>query len=331
MKGEWLWQGGLLFALIFLLTVCLERRLIPRLREKASQPILEIGPAWHLSKAGTPTLGGIGFILAMLIVICAWSPLAYFVGNSAWQKLLFLLLFSLCCGLIGLFDDWCKLSKKQNKGLSAWQKYLLQLLLSVAFLCVAKSFFGLSTAVTIPFLGAKWEMGAWYYPFAVLYLTGMINALNLTDGVDGLLSSLICVFSGFLVLLGLSVGEGVAFFTGASLLAAALGFLCFNAHPAKIFMGDTGSLFLGGIVAGYGILSASPLAILFSCGVFVIEAFSVILQVVWFKLSKGKRLFRMSPLHHHFEKGGWSEMRVVAVFCLWALVFAAGGFLLWRV
>ena len=322
MNNELLYQGGVLFLTVFFVTVVLERRLVPRLRRYAEQPILEIGPHWHLSKRGTPTLGGLGFILSILLALGFFTPLWVAKGQTEWKKLLFLAGFGLCCGLIGLVDDRQKLQKKQNKGLSAAQKYLLQLALSVLFLWLAKKLFGLSTALVLPFDGRVIELGVLYYPFALLFLTGVINALNLTDGVDGLLSSLVGVFSGFLLFLGVLWGERSAFLCGCMLLGGALGFLCFNAHPAKIFMGDTGSLFLGGIVAGYGILSPSPLCVLIACGVFLIEAFSVMLQVVYFKLTHGKRILRMAPLHHHFEKGGWSEERVVLVFCAMGVIFA---------
>jgi phospho-N-acetylmuramoyl-pentapeptide-transferase len=300
----------------------LERGLVPRLRRYAAQPILEIGPHWHLSKRGTPTLGGLGFILSISLVFLLFLPLWMENGQTEWKKLLFLVGFGLCCGLIGLVDDWQKLQKKQNKGLSAMQKYLLQLAISALFLWLAQKLFGLSTALSLPFGGRVIELGVLYYPFALLFLTGVVNALNLTDGVDGLLSSLVGVFSGFLLFLGVLWGEQTAFLCGCGLLGGVLGFLCFNAHPAKIFMGDTGSLFLGGMVAGYGILSPSPLCVLLGCGVFLIEAFSVILQVCFFKLTHGKRILRMAPLHHHFEKGGWSEERVVLVFSALGVIFA---------
>lgn len=322
MSSELLYQGGILMLTVFLLTVVLERGLVPRLRRYAAQPILEIGPNWHLSKRGTPTLGGIGFILSILLAALLFLPLWLGHGQAVWQKPLFLVGFGLCCGLIGLIDDWQKLLKKENKGLSATQKYLLQLAVSALFLWLANRFFGLSTAVPIPFTDNAVELGWFYYPFALLFLTGVVNALNLTDGVDGLLSSLVGVFSGFLLFVGALTGEQSGFVCGCVLLGGVLGFLCFNAHPAKIFMGDTGSLFLGGMVAGYGILSPSPLTVLLACGVFLIEAFSVILQVVYFKLTRGKRILRMAPLHHHFEKCGWSEERVVLVFSAVGVIFA---------
>lgn len=327
MNGEVMWQGSFLLLGVFLLTVMIEARLIPRLRRFAAQPILEIGPHWHMCKAGTPTLGGLGFILAILFIAGVFLPFWILRGTTVWKKPLFLVGFALCCGAIGFFDDRKKLFKKQNQGLSAAQKYGLQLGVSVLFLLLARRFFGLGTAFPLPFTDIRLELGAWYFPFAVLFLTGVINALNLTDGVDGLLSSLTGVLAAFLLLVGISFGEESSFLSGCLLLGAVLGFLCFNAHPAKIFMGDTGSLFLGGMVAGYAVLSPSPLAVLIACGVFVIEAFSVIVQVVYFKLSGGKRILRMAPLHHHFEKGGWSEERVVFVFCACGALCAVIGFL----
>lgn len=322
MNNELLYQGGILFLAVFLVTVVLERGLVSRLRRYAVQPILEIGPHWHLSKRGTPTLGGIGFILSILLMTGIFLPLWIAKGQREWQKLLFLVGFGVCCGLIGFVDDRQKLLKKQNKGLSAAQKYLLQLLLSVLFLWLAKRIFGITTTLALPFGERVIELGVLYYPFALLYLTGVMNALNLTDGVDGLLASLVGVFSGYLLFFGVLWGEQSAFLCGCVLLGGVLGFLCFNAHPARIFMGDTGSLFLGGMVAGYGILSPSPLCTLLACGVFLIEAFSVIMQVIYFKLTHGKRILRMAPLHHHFEKGGWSEERVVLVFCATGVIFA---------
>ena len=322
MNSKVLYQGGVLLIAVFLLTVVLERGLVPRLRRYAAQPILEIGPHWHLSKRGTPTLGGLGFILSILIVALFFLPMWRVNGQAVWERMLFLVGFGVSCGLVGLIDDRCKLLKKENKGLSAKQKYLLQLAICAVFLWLAGSFFGLSTASPVPFVGKTIDLDWLYYPFALVYLTGVVNALNLTDGVDGLLSSLVGVFGGFLLFVGVLTGEQTGFICGCTLLGAVLGFLCFNAHPAKIFMGDTGSLFLGGMVAGYGILSPSPLSVLIACGVFVLEAFSVILQVVYFKLSHGKRILRMAPLHHHFEKGGWSEERVVLVFVALGVIFA---------
>ena len=315
--------GALLCVLTFLFTVMAETLLVPWLRaRRAGQPILEIGPSWHLSKAGTPTLGGLGFIFAICVSCGVFAWLCSVWGTREHGRFLLLVCFALCCGAIGFFDDWCKLRRKQNKGLSAWQKYLLQLIVCVAFLLLTECFFGLPKTIDLPFLSRDFQIGTWYYPFAVLYLTGLVNALNLTDGVDGLLSATVGVFSLFPLLFGVFVAQWFSLVTGAILLGAVLGFLCFNRHPAKVFMGDTGSLFLGAMVGGYGVLCSLPIAVLIGCGVFVTEAFSVILQVVYFKCTKGKRLFRMAPLHHHFEKKGWSEWRVVGVFSLVGTLFA---------
>lgn len=314
---ETLWLCILLLCITFSLTVGAEALLVPWLKKRrAGQPILEIGPAWHLSKAGTPTLGGIGFIAAIAICTCFLAYLSVRSGTDVWKRSVLLVSFAVSCGAIGFFDDWCKLKRRENKGLSAWQKYLLQLIVSAAFLLLAVRLFGVEPVVSLPFTKKRLALGVFYYPLALLYLTGLINALNLTDGVDGLLSSTTAVFALFVLACGLADANGEAAVTGALLLGATLGFLCFNFHPAKVFMGDTGSLFLGGMVAGYGILSPSPLAVLLGCGVFVVEAASVIAQVVYFKCTRGKRLLRMAPLHHHFEKCGWQEVRVVLVFSL---------------
>ncbi len=323
MMNETILQGGVLFILVFLVTVVGELFLIPRLRaKKAAQPILEIGPSWHAVKSGTPTLGGLAFVFASVVgvaVLTVWSGVQ---KNTVWQKPALLTLFALLCALIGFFDDWKKLSRQKNQGLSAGQKYLLQLLASALFLLLSKRLFGLDTAITVPFASIQIELGLFYYPLALLYLTGIVNALNLTDGVDGLLSCTTGVLASFLLLSGVFEAESFSSITGALLLGAVMGFLCFNLHPASVFMGDTGSLFLGGMVAGYGILSDNALTLLIAGGVFVLEAASVILQVLFFKLTKGKRLLLMAPLHHHFEKKGWSENVVVAVFSLVGVIFA---------
>ncbi len=311
--------------LAFLFTALSEYFLVPALRRlHLAQPILEIGPSWHLSKAGTPTLGGLGFIAGIgASALCCGVFLFFRRENSALNAVSLLYLFAVLSGGIGFFDDYCKLRKKENKGLSAWQKYLLQLLAAALFLFLARALSLVDTGVRLPVSGKILQLGIFYYPLALLYITGIENAFNLTDGVDGLLSSLTGVLAVFLILLGVrGAGADVAF-CGALLLGAMLGFLIFNLHPAKVFMGDTGSLFLGGMVSAAGILTGEAILLLFAGGVMVIETASVVLQVVYFKFSKGKRLFRMAPLHHHFEKCGWSEERVVAVFSFAALGFAA--------
>ncbi|MBE6703260.1 MAG: phospho-N-acetylmuramoyl-pentapeptide-transferase [Ruminococcaceae bacterium] len=329
MSGN-LYTVAALFTLSFLFTVLFEKGLIPLLRRhRAGQPILEIGPSWHIAKAGTPTMGGVAFIAAIGVsLLLLFLFFLLWQGSSGLQWPFLVFLYAFLCGAIGFLDDFRKLAKKENKGLSAAQKYFLQLLVSGLFLFLARAFFGVDTAIFLPFTnGIRLELGFFYYPLALLYLTGLVNALNLTDGVDGLLSVTAGVVALFFLLWGYSGGQGNVMMIGAMLLGAVLGFLCFNAHPAKVFMGDTGSLFLGGAVSAVGILTEHPLLLLIACGVFVIEAASVILQVIWFKLSKGKRLFRMAPLHHHFEKIGFGEWQVVALFGISGLLFASLAFL----
>lgn len=323
MKEEF-YSAAILLAVSFLLTVVFGRVLVPVLRRRrAGQPILEIGPAWHMSKAGTPTLGGLAFIggIGGALLLCG----AFWVATERaelWRVPALVFGYAVACGCIGFFDDYRKLRKRENKGLSPWEKYLLQLGVSALFILISVRFFGLDTAIRLPFSHRVAELGVFYYPFALLYLTGLVNALNLTDGVDGLLSSTVAVVSVFFMIWGYGNGSVSTVEVGACLLGGTLGFLCFNAHPAKVFMGDTGSLFFGGAVSAVGILTEHPLLILLSGGVFVLEAASVILQVLYFKLSHGKRLLRMAPLHHHFEKVGWSEWRVVGTFSLLGVFFA---------
>ena len=322
---EILYTVSALFVLAFALTVVFSRLLIPVLRRhRAGQPILEIGPSWHLSKAGTPTLGGLAFIAGVggALLLCA-VYLLLTDNTTVLRAPALIFAYAVLCGAIGFFDDYRKLVKRENQGLTAPQKYLLQLLASALFLFAVRVMLQTDTSVALPFSDASLELGIFYYPLALLYLTGLVNALNLTDGVDGLLSSTVAVVAAFFLLWGYSEGKGTVMIVGGVLLGATLGFLCFNAHPAKVFMGDTGSLFFGGMVSAVGIVTEHPLLILLSCGVFVIEAGSVILQVIYFKLSHGKRLFRMAPLHHHFEKCGWSEWRVVGVFSAFGALFAA--------
>lgn len=311
----------LLSLLSFLLTAVAGRVLLPLLRRcNAAQPILEIGPAWHLSKKGTPTLGGVFFILGIGVTL----PLgALWVRGETASSLLLLAGFALLSGAIGLLDDIRKLTKRENKGLSAPQKYFLQLLVAALFLLLARMRGIIDTAVYLPFRDAPLSLGVLYYPLALLYLTGLENALNLTDGLDGLLGTTAAVMGVFFLLGGLLAGLPLLVLTGGALIGAMLGFLLFNHHPAKVFMGDTGSLFLGALTAGAGLLVKRPAATLLAGGVFVLEAASVILQVGYFKLTRGKRLFPMAPYHHTLEKRGLTENSVVAVFGLAALAFGA--------
>lgn len=307
--------------LSLLLTVVAGRLLLPVLyKRRAAQPILEIGPAWHLSKKGTPTLGGLFFIIGVSATLLLYAAVT---GGDTAASLCLLLAFALLSGAIGLLDDICKLTKRENQGLSAAQKYFLQLFVAALFLLIARMRGIVDTSIALPLVQSPVSLGVLYYPLMLLYLTGLENALNLTDGLDGLLGTTAAVMGACFILLGLLTGAQLLLVTGAALLGGMLGFLVFNHHPAKVFMGDTGSLFLGALVAGAGLLVRLPATVLLAGGVFVFEAATVMLQVGYFKLTHGKRLFLMAPYHHTLEKRGLSENTVVLVFGLAALLLAA--------
>lgn len=301
---------------VFGLTVLAERILIPILRSrKAGQRILEIGPRWHKSKEGTPTMGGLGFILPSLLVLAVFFIVQAVKGRSAEYIPLSLTVgFAVMNGAIGFVDDYCKLIKKQNEGLTWKQKLFLQLVASSAYVCVMAYTGNLDTAVRIPFTSFRIELGYAFYPIAVLILAGVVNGANFTDGIDGLASSVTFVIGGFFAVLAFYRFDIQMSVVSALLLGSTLGFLVYNFHPARVFMGDTGSLFLGGLViAGAFQMGDLGMGLLIS-GVFIIEMLSSLLQRVYFKLTHGKRLFKMAPIHHHFEKCGWGENKIVLVF-----------------
>ena len=303
----------------FLITSVIGMWLIPFLRRlHFGQTILDIGPAWHKSKQGTPTMGGIMFIAGITIAILAgWLTLELseqgVAGASAagsfylWGGLLMALAF----GLIGFLDDYISVVKKQNLGLKAGQKSLAQLLVAVVYLA-AQQIFAPTTNFWLPFIGDL-DIGIFYYPLMLFIIVGTVNAVNLTDGIDGLDASVTMVAAmGFMVI------ASIAGFSQMNLLAAALaggclGFLVWNFHPAKVFMGDTGSLFLGGMVVALAFGLRRPLLLVFIGIVYVVETLSDIIQIGSVKLT-GKRVFKMAPIHHHFEMSGWSEVKIVAVF-----------------
>jgi len=313
---------------VFILTVLVERKLIPILKShKVGQVILEIGPRWHKHKEGTPTMGGIGFILPVMLVMAGFFIYTAVVGTSVdYIPLALTLAFAVANGAIGFVDDYCKLIKKQNEGLTAKQKLFLQLVFATAYVTVMAYTGNLPTTIDVPFTEFSLQLGWIWYPLAVLILVGVVNGANLTDGIDGLASSVVFVISGFFALLAFVWQDEQLSLIGASLLGASLGFLVYNFHPAKVFMGDTGSLFFGAMVIG-GMMSSglALIGILISL-VFIVEMLSSLLQRVYFKLTRkltgtGKRIFRMAPLHHHFEKCGWNEYRIVGVFSFVELLF----------
>lgn len=304
-----------------LLTVLTERFLIPKLKSIGmGQKILDIGPRWHKSKEGTPTMGGIGFILPALVAVILLLCFTPFD-----KALLLTFAYALLNGLIGLVDDYTKFVKKQNEGLTAPQKYLLQLAAAGLYL-TSLTLFGLfSTEFPLPFFGRSIDLGIFGYLIALLILTGFVNSVNLTDGIDGLASSVTVVVSGFFAAAAFVLANApLAGLSGIG-IGACLGFLVYNFYPAKVFMGDTGSLFLGGLVVGMAFAMNNPLLIFLVGIVYLAESVSVILQVACFKLT-GKRLFKMAPIHHHFEKCGWNEIKIVAVFSCVTLLCAVSAF-----
>lgn len=315
-------------ACVFVLTVLALRLLIPKLRSmKMGQKILDIGPRWHKSKEGTPTMGGIAFAipLALVLVVAMLAAPALDVKINL-PPLLLTLLLAVGNGAIGVVDDLTKFKKKQNEGLTAPQKYLLQLAMAGAFLALLRLYGKPDTSLLIPFIGFELELGWFYYVFALIFITGIINSVNLTDGIDGLASSVTLVVAGFLSVIGFTYRLGETALLGGVTVGATLGFLVYNFYPARVFMGDTGSLFLGGIVAGAAFMIDNPLCIAIAGIVYICEAMSDIIQVGVYKLTH-KRVFRMAPIHHHFEKCGWSEKKIVFVFSLVTLIASVVAYL----
>ena len=324
----------------FVVTAVVGKLLIPALvRLKAGQSIKEIGPKWYMSKQGTPIMCCLFFFIGIgvAIVICGWSGML--AGNF---QHLYVYLFALVFGGIGYIDDYQKVKHHQNTGLTAPQKFLLQLAAAVAFLCLMRYEGMLSPNLYIPFFNAHVVL-SWgvYLVFAAFVIAGTVNAVNITDGIDGLSSSVTLPVAAFFtwegcmpVLAALPAYYGQLSVFSAALLGGLLGFLLYNHYPAKVFMGDTGSLFLGGAVAALAFAYDMPLILILVGFVYICETLSDIIQVMYFKLTHGKRIFKMAPLHHHFEMCGWSEKKVVAVFtavsllfCLLAVVSVSGRFL----
>ena len=330
-------MNGLILAVAgvvsFVVAAVLGRWVIPWLaRLKFGQTIREEGPSWHEKKQGTPTMGGILFMAGFLVaaLLCAW--LIYFLKPahmfmSAYEKVRYWGGIGLAfgCGVIGFADDFIKVVKKRNLGLTAIQKLIAQLVVATGYAVLMYCYRG--GVFSIPFIGPV-DWGFWYIPFTVFVIVAMTNATNLTDGVDGL-----CGLTGFVASLALMLLGGLTGQLTQSVLAAALagalsGFLLWNFHPAQVFMGDTGSLFIGGALTALAFGIEQPFLLVPIGILYIAENLSVILQVTYFKLTHGKRLFKMSPLHHHFEMCGWSENKIVLVFSAVTLVGGIGAILL---
>ena len=310
----------------FLLTLVIGHFLIPELRKlKAGQSIRADGPTWHAGKAGTPAMGGIMFIVStgVLMIALGWQQIL----RGEFEHL-YVYLFALVFGIIGFVDDYKKVRRHQNEGLTARQKFLLQLAAAVVFLCLMRYEGLLTNEVYVPFFNVRFTMN-WvlYLIFAAFVIVGCVNAVNLTDGVDGLAGSVTLV-----VMLFFTVTSALWKLSPLGLFPAAMAgglaaFLVYNFHPAKVFMGDTGSLFLGGAVAALAFAQDMPLVLIPVGIIYITETMSDIIQVGYFKATHGKRFFKMAPLHHHFELCGWSEKKIVAVFAGITLVFCVLAYL----
>ena len=310
---------------VLLLTALFERILIPILKShKLGQKILDIGPRWHKSKEGTPIMGGLGFILAMLIAFAVFFVIKAVQGTAEqYIPLASTLAFAVGNGAIGFFDDYTKLIKKQNEGLTWKQKLVLQLTLAGAYVCVLSYTGFMDTVISLPFTDRTIDLGWGFYPLAVLVLAGVVNGANITDGIDGLASSVTCVVGIFFAISAFASNNEQLGLLGGAIIGGTLGFLVYNVHPAKVFMGDTGSLVLGGLVIATAFAAGQEWVGLLVSAVYILEMLSSLLQVVYYKLTHGKRLFKMAPVHHHFEKCGWSENKIVFVFSLAEAVFCA--------
>ena len=303
------------FIVAFVVSAVLGKLLIPALRAlKAGQSIKEIGPTWHMSKQGTPTMGGLMFIagIAAAVVAAGWTQMMQ--GKFAH---LLVFLFALVFGAIGFVDDYEKVKHHHNTGLTAPQKFLLQLSASIAFTVLLRYLGFLSPDLYIPFVGVEWHL-PWpvYMAFAAFVMVATVNAVNITDGVDGLAAGVTLPVAVFYVAVAMWYGYTELGVFAAALAGGLVAFLLYNFHPAKVFMGDTGSLFLGGAVCGMAFALDIPLVIPIIGAIYVAEVLSDIIQVTYFKLTHGKRIFRMAPLHHHLEMGGWSEVKLFCVFTL---------------
>ena len=316
---------------VFALTAIAERILIPILRaRKAGQTILDIGPSWHKSKEGTPTMGGIGFILPILVVVAIFFVLAAIKGNSPkYIPLALTIAFAVCNGAIGFVDDYCKLIKKQNEGLTRIQKLVLQFAITAGYLCVMGYTGNLPYEIIVPLINLPIRGFVWYILAAILTV-GVINGANFTDGLDGLASLVAYVIGIFFAVFAFFANDLGLNVVGSAMIGATIGFLLYNFHPAKVFMGDTGSLFLGALVMGAIFQTKQPLLLFLVCAIYIIELLSSLMQSVYFKLTHGKRLFKMAPIHHHFEKCGWSENKIGAVFALVQFAFCTLAFILTR-
>lgn len=316
----------------FVLSAVIGRFLIPILHKlKYGQTILDIGPSWHKKKQGTPTMGGIMFIIGIVVATVIAIPCLSIFGDIyeptgySYNKEVLMVFVSLgmavLYGAVGFLDDYIKVVKKRNLGLTAKQKLVFQFAIAIAFV-VINAFFGYGDTTYIPFAGTV-HMGNFaiiYHIISVIVIVGVVNAVNLADGIDGLVGSETFFVAVFYMIISSVMTSPATGVLSAGVAGGCLGFLLWNFNPAKVFMGDTGSLFLGGIVCALAYSMNMPVILIPMALTYLLEMLSVILQVTYFKITHGKRLFKMSPIHHHFEKCGWSETKIVVVFSGFTIV-----------
>ncbi|MDY4575539.1 phospho-N-acetylmuramoyl-pentapeptide-transferase [Intestinibacter sp.] len=297
----------------FLIVIILGPIFIPMLaRFKFGQTVRDEGPQSHLAKNGTPTMGGIMMIVAILITGLTRANIS--------QSLIVGLICIVGFGFVGFLDDFIKIKMKRSLGLKAYQKIILQFALALYVAYYQYSASPSATQLMIPFTDYVINLGILYIPFMMIFIIGTVNAVNLTDGLDGLASGVTLIVSTFFMIFAVSLSNSDVAILAAATAGACLGFLAFNSYPAKVFMGDTGSMALGGAVVAFATLTNSPLLIVIVGFIYLAEALSVMLQVSYFKLTHGKRIFKMAPLHHHFEQCGWPETRVVFIFWIATIV-----------
>jgi phospho-N-acetylmuramoyl-pentapeptide-transferase len=288
------------------------------------QNVRENGPESHLAKAGTPSMGGLIFLIPFTIFVLL-------IGNryEGLKAIMFpLLIVTIAYGFIGFLDDYIKVKKNRSIGLYAWQKMLLLLIVSGGYVYYLLEIFGLNTYIYVPFFKVYIDLGIWYIPFAILVLVSTTNVVNITDGLDGLAGGLMVIMLTFFAVYGIMNQINAITYISAILIGTCLGFLVYNINPARVFMGDTGSLALGGFLGAVALILQIPLVLLVIAGICVIEAISDILQVIYFKLTDGKRIFKMAPLHHHLELSGWSEKKVTRVFYMITIILCVIGILI---
>lgn len=316
---------------VFVCTVAITKVVLPVLRaKKLGQNISGYVPE-HATKQGTPTMGGICFIMATLAVMLVWIVLEMIgrknelVGDKKIIVMVFTLVFGVANAMIGFIDDYAKLVKKQNEGLTDKQKMALQIVAAAGYLAAMALYDGITTSFNIPFTSISLNLGYFAYPIYLLVIVGFVNSTNITDGLDGLASSVCLSVAMGIVLLSAIFSWRYTGIIGATLVGATIGFLVFNHYPAKIFMGDTGSLYIGGIIMGCAVAEGELVIFIIMSLLFILEMLSSLWQRVYFKLTHGKRFFKMAPIHHHFQKMNWSEVKIVTVFFIVSLIFVAIG------